>query len=605
MARLRVLRLLIAALMVTLLGRLWVLQVVEGGAYTKAAADTRTRTVPVPATRGQILDVHLQPLVANRSRPVVTVDHVTLGLQPDGGRAMLTRLAGLLRVPYGELEAKTRLCGPEVAQPCWPGSPYSPIPVAEQVEVERALRIAEHPGDFPGVSVELRPVRWYPLGSGAAHTLGYLQGEHGQAGLESAYDQELAGRPGSRAVAVDNTGKVVRTVEERAPAPGDTLVTSIDARIQRIAERALAKAVPRPGGKGAAVVLESATGRVVALASQPTYDPGVWTDGVSAAEYRALPLHSSALQGQWAPGSTWKVVSVAGAASAGYPLGAAYDCPSSYTVGDRAFRNFASADLGELTMHGALVKSCDTIFYRLADELWRKGNQALERAAKGFAFGAPTGVDLPGEGTGLVPDRRWKAATGAAGCERAESGYPEEKDAARAAYLTRLAKDNCRSGGAWQAGDAANLSIGQGDVLVTPLQLARAYAAVANGGTVFSPRVGLRVLRPDGEVARTITPPVTGRLPASASTLAFIRAALADVPRTGTASGAFAGFPFDRAAVAGKTGTAEAYGRQDTSWFASFAPDPGYTVVVVVSEGGRGAEVAAPAAREIWEGILS
>ncbi|MFD0472668.1 penicillin-binding transpeptidase domain-containing protein [Nonomuraea thailandensis] len=156
----------------------------------------------------------------------------------------------------------------------------------------------------------------------------------------------------------------------------------------------------------------------------------------------------------------------------------------------------------------------------------------------------------------------------------------------------------------WRGGDAANLSIGQGGVLVTPLQLARAYAAVANGGTLHSPRVGAKVVRPDGTTVRAITPPVSGRLPASAGTLRFIRQALAQVPRSGTAAGAFEGFPFGQAAVAGKTGTAESFGRRDTSWFASFAPDPAYTVVVVLSEGGRGAEGAAPAARAIWEGIL-
>ncbi|TYB64013.1 penicillin-binding protein 2 [Nonomuraea sp. PA05] len=596
-------------MLVTLLGRLWFLQVVNGDAYVRAAADIRIRSIALPPTRGPILDVNGRPLVTNNTRPVVTVDAVALAHQPDGGRAVLTRLGEALGQPYRQIAEKVRLCEEGVPKPCWQGSPYEPIPVARDVSVPVALQISERQQDFPGVRTELRPIRVYPHGAAAAHTLGYVQGVRGRDGLEAAYDRDLAGRPGRRDVAVDNTGKVTRTIREDPPVPGDTLVTSIDSRIQAISEQALARALAGSGGSsGAAVVLESGTGRVVALAGRPAYDPAVWTDGVTAREYRALPLLSQAVQGEWAPGSTWKVASAAAAASAGYGLGATYDCPPGYTVGDRVFRNFGSADLGLMTMHGALVQSCDTIFYRLADQLWRRGSDALERTARGFGFGRPTGVDLPGEAAGAVPDAAAKKAywraTRAESCRRAGKGYPELADRARAAYLTVIARENCRGGGVWRGGDAANLSIGQGGVLVTPLQLARAYAAVANGGTLHHPRVGLKVVRPDGTAVRTITPPAAGRLPATAATLRFIRQALTQVPRTGTAGGAFKGFPFGKIAVAGKTGTAESFGRRDTSWFASFAPDPAYTVVVVLSEGGRGAEGAAPAARAIWEGIL-
>lgn len=605
-ARLFVLRLAVAAMMLTLLARLWQLQVADGDRYARAAADVRIRTVPLPPTRGRILDVAGRPLATNRTRPVVTVDAVELAHQPDGGEAVLTRLGKALGRTYRQMAEKVRLCGPEVAQPCWQGSPYEPIPVAEGVA---ALRVSERQQDFPGVRTELRPVRAYPYGAAAAHLLGYVQGAKGRDGLEGAYDRELAGRAGRREVAVDHTGRVTRTIREDPPVPGDTLVTGIDARIQAIAEAALGRALSSAGGSsGAAVVMESWTGRVVAMADRPSYDPGVWTDGVTAREYRELPLLSRAVQGEWAPGSTWKVTSVAAAASAGYGLGATYGCPSGYTVGDRLFRNFGSADLGRMTMRGALVESCDTIFYRLADELWQRGSDAMQRTARGFGFGRPTGVDLPGEAAGAVPDpaskkARWQA-TRKETCRRADKGYPELDDRARAAYLTALARENCRGGGVWRGGDAANFAIGQGGVLVTPLQLARAYAAVANGGTLFSPRVGLKIVRPDGSTARDIEPPVAGRLPASPATLDFIRRALSEVPRSGTAAGAFEGFPFDEIAVAGKTGTAESFGRRDTSWFASFAPDPAYTVVVVLSEGGLGAEGAAPAARDIWEGIL-
>ncbi|WP_327580626.1 penicillin-binding protein 2 [Nonomuraea sp. NBC_00507] len=608
-ARLFVLRLVVVAMVATLVGRLWFLQVVSGAEYVRAAADVRIRTVPVPPVRGQIVDVAGRPLVTNRTRPVVTVDAVALAHQPDGGRAVLERLGEVLDQPYRQIAEKVRLCGPEVAQPCWQGSPYEPIPVAEDVTAQTALQISERQQDFPGVRTELRPVRVYPFGAAAAHTLGYVQGAKGRDGLEGVYDRELAGRAGRRDVAVDNTGQVTRTLRQDPPVPGNTLVTSLDSRIQTIAEQAVARALTTSGAKsGAAVVMESQTGRLVALAGLPAYDPAVWTDGVTAREYKRLPLLSQAVQGEWAPGSTWKVASVAAAANAGYGLGAFYDCPSGYTVGTRVFRNFASADLGLMTMHGALVQSCDTIFYRLADQLWERGSEALEKTARGFGFGKPTGVDLPGEAAGAVPDRAAKKAlwraTREESCRRAAKGYPEMADRGRAAYLTAIAKENCRGGGEWRGGDAANFSIGQGGVLVTPLQLARAYAAVANGGTLHSPRVGMKVVRPDGTTVTTITPPVAGRLPASAETLRFIRNALSQVPKKGTAEGAFKGFPFGKVAVAGKTGTAESFGHRDTSWFASFAPDPAYTVVVVLSEGGRGAEGAAPAARDIWEGII-
>ncbi|MEV4170260.1 penicillin-binding protein 2 [Nonomuraea sp. NPDC049709] len=608
-ARLFVLRLVVTAMLATLVGRLWFLQVVSGDEYVRAAADVRIRTVALPPTRGQILDVAGRPLVTNRTRPVVTVDAVALAHQPDGGREVLTRLGEVLGRPYRQIAEKVRLCAPQVRQPCWQGSPYEPIPVAEGVTVPVALQISERQQDFPGVRTDLRPVRVHPGGAAAAHTLGYVQGAKGRDGLEGVYDRELAGRAGRRDVAVDNTGQVTRIIRQDPPVPGNTLVTSIDSRIQAIAEQALGRALTSSGGSsGAAVVLESGTGRVVALAGRPAYDPGVWTDGVTAREYKALPLLSQAVQGEWAPGSTWKVASAAAAVTSGYGLGATYDCPSGYTVGNRVFRNFGSADLGLMTMHGALVQSCDTIFYRLADQLWQRGSDALQKTARGFGFGRPTGVDLPGEAAGAVPDPASKKAlwraTRAESCRRAEKGYPEMADQGRAAYLTAIARENCRGGGVWRGGDAANFSIGQGGVLVTPLQLARAYAAIANGGTLHSPRVGLRVVRPDGSTVRTITPPVAGRLPATAETLRFIRQALTQVPRSGTAEGAFKGFPFGKIAVAGKTGTAESFGHRDTSWFASFAPDPAYTVVVVLSEGGRGAEGAAPAARDIWEGIL-
>ncbi|WP_214320386.1 penicillin-binding protein 2 [Nonomuraea sediminis] len=613
--RLLVLHILFASLMLIVLGRLWDVQIRSGDRYAKAATESHIRHVVVPPVRGEIVDSRGRPLVRNRTAMVVSVDYVALTHQRDGGRAVLERLAGALGLPYQELASRVRLCEAGVRRPCWPGSPYQSIPVAEQVSRRSALQIAERPELFPGVSAELLPVRQYPYDSLGAHLLGYIApggeldpatgvGLEGRDGLEAVYDADLRGSAGSRQVVVDTTGQVVRTVSEVGPVAGNTLVTSIDAGIQQIVERSLRTAVTKArGDSGAAVVMDVRTGRIVAMAGYPTYSPSVWTGGISTAEYRKLRgrLAFRAIQGQWPPGSTWKITSTAAAVRAGYDLNGTYSCPGSYMVGDRSFRNFDGIALGTMNLHRALSASCDTIFYRFAYELWLKGRRDLMPSnAKAFGFGRTTGVDLPGEAAGRVPDRRWKRATWLA-----TKAINCKKDKRRSAYVAAIAKEQCLEGYRWRAGDAANFAIGQGDVLVTPLQLVRAYAALANGGKLFSPRVAKAVVAPDGRTVRTITPPVVGRLPVSGKVLAYIRRALSDVPRDGTAAGAFHGFDLDKHPIAGKTGTAESYGKRDTSWFASFAPaaKPRLAVVVMISQGGTGASAAAPAVRRIWEGI--
>ncbi|SDQ78663.1 penicillin-binding protein 2 [Thermostaphylospora chromogena] len=583
-SRLVLVHLLVTCLFCVLLGRLWQVQVVDGDRYARAASEDHVRHVVIPAVRGRIVDSHGEPLVRNRTAMTVLVDRTVLTGLPDEGRAVLRRLAALLDMDPREIGDRVRLCSEKASQNCWAGSPYQPIPVAEAIDERVAFQIVERPDDFPGVIAEPQPVRDYPHGALAAHVLGYVapgdepstgSASVGRDGLEATYEKELRGRPGSRELVVDSAGRVLRTLKERPATPGATLVTSIDTRIQRITETALERAVARaraqgrPADAGAAVVMESRTGRVVALASLPDYDPSVWVGGIAPDDYARLtrddgggPLLSRAIQGQWAPASTWKVVSTAAAVDAGYPLRGTYDCSSVYRVNGWDFRNYRGADHGRIDLRQALAVSCDTIFYRFAHEMWRKNpsGHPMQRMADAFGFGRATGVDLPGEAAGHLPRKGWE-----------------------------------------RPGDAVNFSIGQGEVLVTPLQLARAYAALANGGTLFSPRIGKKIVGADGRVLREITPPVDGRLPVGRRTLAYIRQALAEVPKTGTAAAAFAGFPLDERPVAGKTGTAEVFGKQDTSWFASF--DKRYTVVVMVAQGGGGGETAAPAARDIWSGI--
>lgn len=654
--RLVVLYVLVAALLLVLIGRLWTMQVLDSEHYKQVAAENRTRDIVVPAVRGMILDDQGRPLVRNRTALVVSVDRTSLSRQKDKGTGTLHRLAKVLGTTYDDLSKKIRLCGPTVKRPCWPGSPYQPIPVDDRVDPKRALQIMERQEDFPGITAQVQAVREYPRpdGASAAQTLGYLQPITqeeldkrkglkvtgysgvdliGRDGLEAMYDGDLRGEPGFRRVLVDSQGRVTGTAQDQAPIPGGNLVTSIDAGVQGAAEKALQNAIKNAhtqGHKadaGAAVVMDVQTGRVVAMASYPTYDPSIWTGGISQDEYDALlgkkkgePLISRVTQGQFAPGSTFKISSVAGAVADGYSLNGTYPCPGSYNVGSRAFTNFEGQGHGDMNLHQALVVSCDTIFYKFAYEEWlrdgatkpkKNPSDPMVKMARNYGFGQRTGIDLPSETPGRIPDRGWKKtywnATKKADCKAAKEGYPdvERTDPSRAAYLKAIASENCLEGYMWRAGDAANFSVGQGDVLVTPLQLTRAYAALANGGRLVVPRLATAVVRPDGRVVRRVDAPSAPRLPVAAKTLAYIRGGLAGVTKSGTAAGAFQGFDFKTVDVAGKTGTAEVYGKDDTSWFASFAPvkKPRFAVVVMVSQGGTGASTAAPAVREIYEAM--
>ncbi|MGK5556464.1 penicillin-binding protein 2 [Actinomadura kijaniata] len=654
--RLLVLYVMVGVMLLVLMGRLWTMQVLDGAHYRQVAAENRTRDIVVPAVRGLIVDVNGKPLVRNRTALVVSVDRTALFRQKDRGRAVLERLARTLGTTREALELKIRLCSPTVKRPCWPGSPYQPIPVDDRADPKRALQIMERQEDFPGVTAQLQAVREYPRPDGArpVQALGYLQPITqeeidrrkglkvtgysavdliGRDGLEATYDADLRGEPGYRRVLVDSQGRVTGTAAEKAPVSGGTLVTSIDAKIQGAAEKALENAIKkaRSGGEkadaGAALVMDVQTGRVVAMASYPTYDPAVWTGGISQDEYEALlgkkkgePLISRVTQGQYAPASTFKISSVSAAVRDGYDLHGTYSCPGSFKVGARSFRNYEGRAHGSMNLRRALVVSCDTIFYKFAYEQWlrdggmkpvRNPKDPMVRMARDFGFGKRTGIDVPGEADGRIPDRQWKReywnATKKSDCKAAKEGYPElaKSDPSRAAYLKSVAAENCTEGYVWRAGEAANFSIGQGDVLVTPLQLARAYAAVANGGRLVVPRVAQAVVRPDGSVARRIDPPPPGRLPVPGHVLKYIRSGLEGVTKEGTAAGVFKGFPLDKVQVAGKTGTGEVWGKGDTSWFASYAPakKPQFAVVVMVSQGGTGGGTAAPAVREIYEAM--
>ena len=322
----------------------------------------------------------------------------------------------------------------------------------------------------------------------------------------------------------------------------------------------------------------------------------------------------------FSPASTFKVISLPAAVNAGNSLSGTYNCGASFRVGNRDFHNYESTAHGVINLHTALVISCDTIFYQFAYRSWlSQGGLAAKTdagdpfvaMAKDYGLGVRTGIDLPGETAGRIPDRAWKQQswddTRIDTCARARTGYPEvtSTDPARAVYLKALAVENCQTGFQFRAGDAANFAIGQGDVAATPLQMASVYAAIANGGTLWTPQVAAAFAKPDGTLVRTIGPKAHGQVGLSPRMLAFLHSALRGVVTDGTAKAAFAGFPLASYPIAGKTGTAEVFGKQTTSWFVSYAPanKPKYAVAVVVSQAGTGAETSAPAVRAIYDAI--
>jgi penicillin-binding protein 2 len=568
----------------------------------------------------------------------------------------------VLGMPFTDLHTRIQLCGPGVPKGCWNGSPYQPIPVTQLKDdmqsTRLALQILERKEDFPGVTAELAAVRHYakPDGAFATQVLGNLapitadelkklpQAQQdarrsdlvGRQGLEQQYDRYLRGRAGITQVAVDHLGAVTGTLKEAAPQPGDNLVTSVDARVQRTLETSLADAVRHarslgvsgyggPADFAAGVVLDAQTGHVVAMGSYPTYDPSLWDGGrIDTKAYEALrkepgtPLVDKAYSSAYSPGSTFKLISTSGLLHDGEAsLGGYYPCTSSFQIGASSFRNFEGEALGTISLHTTIVKSCDTVYYGLAYRDWlrdeslirqhKKPVEGVQHIARDYGLGTNVGIDLPNATTGHIADRRntllqWKA-TKKQYCLGAKRRKPGD-------ILKAYDQEYCTDGWRFSPGLQLIEDIGQGSVLVSPLQLAVAYSALANGGTVFEPRVGKAIVSPSGHVIRQLKAKVRDHLPISKTDLDYIRNAMYDVPKTGTAQVAFTGFPFGKVAVGGKTGSAElGLNRSYTSaWFASFAglagQKPRFVTVLMVDKGGIGGVVAAPEVRKIWDTVF-
>ncbi|MGN6723131.1 MAG: penicillin-binding protein 2 [Marmoricola sp.] len=653
--RLVVVQVMILSLFATLLARLFYLQVVSGDTYRTAAAAQTLRQVVIPAPRGLIVDDQGRPLVANRSAWVISVDRTLLNkLSAQQQKTVLTRVAGVVGQTYGQVLARTQLCtDPKANQTtCWSGPSVQPIPIASNVSAGVATEILERNEDFPSILAQTQTVRAYPspYGVNAALVLGYLsqitQGELDQAlktkdksltaaslvgrsGLEQQYDQYLRGLPGYEQMAVNFAGQVLGQGQDISPTPGDTLVTSLDARVQAIAEKELATSIAKArktfdkvtgrnyvADSGAVVVMDAHNGRVVAMASSPTYNPNIWVGGISQKNLNKLysakandPLLSRATQGQYAPGSTFKPLETVAALNHGLSTSTLYDCSSSLNVGGHIFGNFESESFGPITFQKALQVSCDTFFYQVGLHFYNKygSNPANVKAfdplvnmAKSFGYGKPTGIDLPGEAPGRIADRRWKLDYW-----KQMKGYyctMAKKGNAPNSFLRAFAPEFCSAGYLYNPGDAANFSIGQGDTLVTPLQMARAYAAIANGGTLYQPSIGRAIVSPSGKVIKSLAPVVSGHIPSTKAALKYVDQALGTTLLPGgTLAWKFGGFPLDKVQLHGKTGTAEVVGKQTTGWVATYTKD--YVVVMMISQGGTGSGSSGDAIRAIWNAL--
>mgnify|MGYP000259110370 FL=1 len=650
-----VVQILIVSLMAALFGRLFYLQVAAGPKYRDAALSIQSRDVVAPATRGLIVDGYGVPLAMNKAGLAITIDRIAIDKLEDKGVGVMQRLAKLLKLQYKDIYQNTRLCGelPKGQKAgCWQGSRYQPIPITKSADPDIALQIVERSDSFPGVDAQPIAIRSYPayLDVNAAHVLGYvgpltendlLKGNGkqyfrsetiGKTGLEIQYDSFLRGEPGIRTVIVDRKESITRESQNTKPVAGDHLVTSLDVRLQASAEKALKDAVMRgrasghTSDSGAAIVMDIKTGRILALASYPTYDPNAFEKGLTVqqasdlfSEKKAVPALNRALQGLFAPASTFKSVSVVAAAAAGYNLNGSYKCPSQVQIGNRAFQNFDSKDQGTMSLKKAIAVSCDTLWYQIAYDEWvRDGglrpksnpNDYFFKAAQSFHITEKVGIDLPSESRSRLADRTYK-----------KSWYQQNKDfycnykeratkAQQTPFLLQLAAENCVDGDKIRAGDAVNFSIGQGDTVVTPLKLTQMYAAIGNGGTIWQAKIAKAIVKTDGTVVQTFTPNKLGTLNAAPSTIKFLQGALREVVVSGTGAGVFAGFPVE---VSGKTGTGQVFGRNpngslkdDTSWFASFAPskNPRYAVVMMVGQGGFGASTSGVGVRQIYSTLF-
>lgn len=665
--RMGVLAVVVLALFGVLFGRLWFLQVVNSAEYEAKANRNIVRTVLIAPPRGRILDRNGIVLAGNRASTVVTIQRD--GIKDSEVRtALFARIAPVLRVTPETLEKRyNNLQYQRLAD----------LPLAEDVEERIATYLSERIEDYPGIDVSTVAVRTYPFGSLGAHILGYVgripedpenPGRFaptyataspayqptdlvGITGIERVYEPQLRGTPGFVRLEVNARGQVIRRFDYREPVPGNDVVLTIDAKLQNLAEQALKAGLesrrtksPRKSKNdteetyiegetfqapaGTVIVQDSANGDVTAMASYPTFDPRELTAGISSARSAQLnsdetlfaPLFNRAIQGEYAPGSTFKLVSGLGALAHGLSDGGPYvdtgkfELPIECNVeenGRCVWRNAGQAAYGTVTMARAMTVSSDAYFYNLGFNIWYLGEDnpfrmAIQNQAGYLGFGQPTGIQLPNEADGFVPSpvnnrRRY---------ENNPDAFSEDSKF-------------------YSYGANINLAVGQGDMLSTPLQLVNSYSTFANGGTRWSPNL-VDMIVPPGTTTFDPEEAILDVKPRALATLAMpssvrdpMMEGLTGVisQREGTAFKVFTGFPLDQFPLAGKTGTAQVFVKvpsgkflaksvNDTSLFIAFEKaqrpfEPQYTIGVVMERSGFGSQAAAPVTRLLYEALLT
>jgi penicillin-binding protein 2 len=568
--------------------RLWYLQVLSGDHYLAEANNNQVRDITVQAPRGQVVDRSGRVLVDNRSGYSVEINPAKVPTDLRQKAIVYKRLSRVLGM--GAREIRTTV-----------NTKLRAVPFAKAVvkpDVSQAVfsYILEHQKDFPGVDVEQVFLRSYPYKDVAAQIVGYVsqvneqqlgdkrfrgveQGDRvGQAGIEYSYDRYLRGQNGANRVQVDATGAVRRELASRPPKSGRNLRLTLDYGVQNTAEQAMA------GRHGAFVAMDLKNGEVRALGSSPTFDPNIFSKQIKQSDYSRLnseangaPLFNRAIQGGYPTGSTFKPITAVAALESGVitPDTPFTDGGSFALGGGLVLHNAGKAAYGTLALRRALQVSSDVFFYHLGAELNSAGDgQRLQHWAFTLGIGRTTGIDLPGEQPGLLPTRKWRN---------------------RLYYRKKPQTDR-----PWSIGDNVNLAIGQGDVQVNPLQMAVAYAAIANGGYVVKPHLGLRVESAKGVALQEFGSPARRKVnirPQFRQAILDGLQAAAEQPQ-GTSEPVFRGFPIK---IAGKTGTAQRNGQNDQSWYIALAPypHPRYVIAVTIERGGFGAEAAAPAAKQI------
>ena len=591
--------------------RLWYLEVLSGEEYLAQAENNRVREIKIQAPRGEILDRNGKVLVENRTALALQVRPDQLPQNNKKKNDLLKDLSKVAPIPYDKIKTQIRRQTKEL--------PANPVTLARDVDRDLVYFLRERQDKFPGVSAEEVSVREYPNGALAAHLFGFVSevnqeqleepqfegldpGDRiGATGVEAQYDSALRGRNGAIEVQVDAFGRPRgRQLSEVPPETGNNLVLTIDKKLQAAGEAAIAGF----GKPAAFVAINPNDGAILAMGSYPSFDPSIYTPPVSFEQIEALtnaaddPLFNKATQSAYPTGSTFKAITgTAGLEEGLITPSTVIQDSGVFEFGGRPWINAGEAAYGPVDMRRALEVSSDIYFYKLGIEAENNGQDAFQEWAGRFGFGSQTGIDLPSEAAGLVPTPEWRNEL-----------YEEFTDPD-----SECGKDVVYDGvkcfetidRAWTVGDNMNLSVGQGDLQATPLQLATAYAAIANGGDVVRPHVAQRVENPLGQTEEEFTPAPRRELGASPENLAVMREGihLAATGGSGTSSAIFGGYPID---VAGKTGTAETP-QGDQSWYASWAPfdNPEIVVVATIEGGGFGSEAAAPAVRQIYDSYFN